>query len=290
MIGNKKAVLKQLGTAFSNAVQAQQTKQKWVETMQKIKDIKEKLAALEEWDAWMDELAKDERSSVRALVKTWQRKKEAKAKLIHNHQAKLDFDESFKTHPEALVAGIDEAGRGPLAGPVVTAAVILPEDCTALVGLDDSKKLSKAKRDHFAEIIRETAVSYAVHIQSPEAIDRLNIFQATKESMTAAAQSLDPQPHIILADAMKLETAKPCESIIKGDAKSLAIAAASILAKTGRDAIMDRYAEEYPEYGFEHHAGYGTKEHLAALARYGATPIHRKTFEPIKSMEASNKL
>lgn len=258
--------------------------------MQKINDIKAKLAALEEWDAWMDELQKDERKSVQALLKTWQRKKEAKLKLMQNHGAKLAFDESFRSHPQALVAGIDEAGRGPLAGPVVTAAVILPEDCTALVGLDDSKKLSKAKRNHFAEIIKEIAVSYAVHSQSPEAIDRLNIYQATKESMTAAARSLTPQPHIILADAMKLNTDQPCESIIKGDAKSLAIAAASILAKTGRDAIMDQYAKEYPEYGFEHHAGYGTKEHLAALAQYGATPIHRKTFEPIKSMRLKKPL
>lgn len=253
--------------------------------MQKVKDIKEQLAALKEWDAWMDEVAKDERASVQALLKSWLRKKEAETKLLQNHQAKLDFDGSFKTHPGALIAGIDEAGRGPLAGPVVTAAVILPEDCSSLIGLDDSKKLSKAKRNHFAEIIKEIAVSYAVHIQPPEAIDRLNIYHATKESMTAAVQSLTPQPNLILADAMKLNTVQPCESIIKGDAKSLAIAAASILAKTGRDAIMDRYAEEYPEYGFNHHAGYGTKEHLAALAEYGATPIHRKTFEPIKSMQ-----
>lgn len=261
-----------------------------VRNMQKIKDIKEILAATDEWNAWMEEIAQDERKSVQALLKTWRRKKELKEKLLHNHQSKLDFDESYRRYPGAQVAGIDEAGRGPLAGPVVTAAVILPEDCTALIGLDDSKKLSKAKREYFAAIIKEMAVSYAVHIQPPEVIDQLNIFQATKESMTAAAQSLDSQPHIILADAMKLRTAQPCESIIKGDAKSLAIAAASILAKTERDAIMDEYAQHYPEYGFAQHAGYGTKEHLAALRQYGPIPIHRKTFEPIKTMLLQNTI
>ena len=258
--------------------------------MRKIKEIKEKLAASEQWEAWMEEVAADERKSVQTLLKAWHRKREGNEKLLRNHKLKIEFDQSFRTDTEVLIAGIDEAGRGPLAGPVVTAAVILPEDCTALIGLDDSKKLSKAKRYYYAEIIKETAISYAVHIQSPEAIDRLNIFQATKQSMTAAAESLESQPHIILADAMKLGTVQPCISIIKGDAKSLAIAAASILAKTNRDAIMEQYAEHYPGYGFEKHAGYGTKEHLAALEIQGPCPIHRKTFEPIKTMLAQNSI
>lgn len=231
----------------------------------------------------MDELAADKRKIVQALLISWHRKKQLAETLIHNHELKLQFDNSYKKEEADLVAGIDEAGRGPLAGPVVTAAVILPADCSVLVGLDDSKKLSKAKRNHFAALIKEMAISYSVHIQPPEEIDRQNIYQATKHSMTQAALELGPAPNVVLADAMMLELGMPCESIIKGDAKSLAIAAASILAKTGRDAIMEAYAEEYPVYGFEKHAGYGTKDHVEALRKYGPCPIHRKSFEPVKS-------
>ena len=184
----------------------------------------------------------------------------------------------------SAVCGIDEAGRGPLAGPVVTAAVILPEDCSAFIGLDDSKKIGKAKRNELAQLIKQQAISWSVHIQPPEAIDRLNIYQATKQSMEAAANTLDTVPNFVLADAMKLALQMPSEAIIKGDAKSLCIAAASILAKTGRDDLMDEYAMKYPQYGYSKHAGYGTKDHLAALEAHGPCPIHRLTFEPVKSM------
>jgi ribonuclease HII len=254
--------------------------------METVTAIKEKLKAADQWEPWMDELARDSRKSIQTLIAQWHKKKEQAAKLLHNHEKKIRFDQSFQQQPKALVAGIDEAGRGPLAGPVVTAAVILPEDCTALIGLDDSKKLSKAKRDHFAGLIREVAVSYAVHIQSPDEIDRCNIYQATKLSMIESALQLTPPPAMVLADAMNLDLPMPCESIIKGDAKSLAIAAASILAKTTRDALMDAYAKEFPVYGFDKHAGYGTPEHLEALRTFGPCPIHRKTFEPVKSLLA----
>nr|WP_330217554.1 ribonuclease HII [Planococcus halocryophilus] len=217
-------------------------------------------------------------------------KASAKEKIQDNHDAKLAFDDVFRKDSFDLVAGIDEAGRGPLAGPVVTAAVILPEDCSSLVGLDDSKQLSKAKRDEFAETIKRIAISYSVHVQSPEEIDRLNIYQATRSSMTKAALALTPAPSIVLADAMMLDLPTPCESIIKGDAQSLSIAAASILAKTGRDALMVDYAVQYPHYGFEKHAGYGTKEHVAALEKYGPCEIHRKTFEPVKTLLTQNSL
>lgn len=252
--------------------------------MKTITEIREKLKQTTLWEPWMENLQQDERKSVQTLLKQWKKKKRLAEELMHNHQSKIQFDQSFKEHPENLVAGIDEAGRGPLAGPVVTAAVILPEDCSMLLGLDDSKKMSKEKREAFAKLIRDVAVSYSVHVQSPEEIDRQNIYQATKESMTKAALALDPKPSVILADAMKLEVPMPCESIIKGDAKSLAIAAASVLAKTGRDAIMDTYAEQYPVYGFAKHAGYGTPEHVDALQKHGPCPIHRKTFEPVKSL------
>lgn len=252
--------------------------------MQSINEIREKLNAASEWESWMDGLQQDSRKGVQNLLASWERKKKTADALLHNHALKIGFDELFKENPGCLVAGIDEAGRGPLAGPVVTAAVILPEDCHALLGLDDSKKLSKAKREQFAALVKELAVSYAVHIQPPEEIDRLNIYQATKKSMTSAALALDPKPSVILADAMMLEAGAKCESVIKGDAKSLAIAAASILAKTARDGIMENYAAEFPEYGFDKHAGYGTKEHVKALEEFGPCPIHRKTFEPVKSL------
>ncbi|TWT28172.1 ribonuclease HII [Planomicrobium sp. CPCC 101110] len=256
--------------------------------MKTVTEIRAALKEASEWTPWMEELKQDDRKSVQTLLKQWEKKKRLAEKLIHNHKLKIEFDQSFKECPGSLVAGIDEAGRGPLAGPVVTAAVILPEDCSLLLGLDDSKKMSKDKREAFASLIRKLAVSYSVHVQPPEEIDRQNIYQATKGSMTKAALALNPQPSVVLADAMKLDVPMPCESIIKGDAKSLAIAAASVLAKTGRDAIMDAYAEEYPVYGFAKHAGYGTSEHVAALELYGPCPIHRKTFEPVKSLLHNN--
>lgn len=254
--------------------------------MEKITVIREKLNAADMWQPWMEELETDERKAVQKLLVSWKRRQAQREVLQKNHAAKQQFDDSFKQQPDWLVAGIDEAGRGPLAGPVVTAAVILPEDCPTLIGLDDSKKISKAKRESLAEEIKRIAVSYAVHIQPPEEIDRLNIYQATKMSMAQAALALDPVPSILLADAMHLDTGMPCESVIKGDAKSLAIAAASILAKTGRDALMDAYAAEYPEYGFDQHAGYGTKAHVEAIRLHGPTPIHRRTFEPVKGILA----
>ncbi|MDQ0427790.1 ribonuclease HII [Planomicrobium stackebrandtii] len=258
--------------------------------MKKTTEIKEELNREAEWQPWMEELQSDPRKSVQALLASWQRKREQRGKLLLNHGLKLQFDAAFRSSEGDLVAGIDEAGRGPLAGPVVTAAVILPKDCSSLIGLDDSKQLSKAKRDRFAEIIKRIAVSYAVHVQPPKEIDRINIYQATKSSMTEAALALTPQPAIVLADAMMLDVPMPCESIIKGDAKSLSIAAASILAKTGRDALMTEYAAQYPQYGFDKHAGYGTKEHVAALEKYGPCEIHRTTFEPVKSLLTQNSL
>lgn len=252
--------------------------------MQTSAEIKKRLAAESDWQPWMDELMLDARKSVQAALKSWQRKKDLEDKLWSEHTKKIAFDHSFKVGPSNRVCGIDEAGRGPLAGPVVTAAVILPDDCPALIGLDDSKAIPKAKRLQLAELIKVHAISYAVHIQSPEKIDELNIYQATKLSMAQAALTLEPAPDIILADAMVVDIGIPCESIVKGDAKSLSIAAASILAKTARDAIMDEYSSVYPAYGFSKHSGYGTKDHLLALEQYGPCEIHRKTFEPVKSM------
>lgn len=166
----------------------------------------------------------------------------------------------------------------------MTAAVILPTNCEALVGLNDSKQLSKDKRNGFATLIKEHAISYSIHFQPAEQIDELNIYEATKQSMKASVESLSTKPDVVLIDAMTLPITIPQDSIIKGDAKSLAIAAASILAKTARDEYMEQLDEEFPMYGFGQHAGYGTKQHLKALEEFGPTIHHRKSFEPIKSM------
>lgn len=184
----------------------------------------------------------------------------------------------------AIVAGVDEAGRGPLAGPVAVAAVILPQECY-LPHLNDSKKLSHAVREElFAQII-EQAISYHVALMDADMIDRMNILQATRTGMYEAIAALTPAPDKVLIDAVELpKLSMPSQSIIKGDAKSVSIAAASILAKVTRDHLMESYDIQYPHYGFAKHKGYGTQEHIDAIRKYGICSIHRKSFDPIRSM------
>lgn len=251
--------------------------------MKTIKEITAALKEAEEWQDWMTEVATDERAGVQKAWQSWNKRQDKKQQLLQEHQAKVDFDRSYGG-VSALIAGVDEAGRGPLAGPVVTAAVILPANCEMLVGLNDSKQLSQDKRNAYAALIKEHAVSYFIHFQSTQQIDELNIYEATKQSMKISVESLTSKPNYVLVDAMTLPISIPQDSIIKGDAKSLAIAAASILAKTARDDYMDQLDEEFPVYGFAQHAGYGTKQHLKALEEFGPTIHHRKSFEPIKSM------
>ena len=179
-----------------------------------------------------------------------------------------------------LVCGIDEAGRGPLAGPVVAGAVILPADCRILY-LNDSKKLSEKRREELFLEIKEKAVSWAVGIASPEEIDEINILQATYRAMRQAVGQLNPAPGVLLNDAVtipELPESLTQVPIIKGDAKSVSIAAASILAKVTRDHLMAEYDKLYPGYGFAKHKGYGTAAHIAALRELGPSPIHRRTF------------
>ncbi|MGY3185393.1 ribonuclease HII [Lysinibacillus sp. TE18511] len=251
--------------------------------MKTIKEITAALKEAEEWQDWMTEVATDERAGVQKAWQSWNKRQDKKQQLLQEHQAKVDFDRSYGG-VSALIAGVDEAGRGPLAGPVVTAAVILPANCEMLVGLNDSKQLSQEKRNAYAALIKEHAVSYFIHFQSTQQIDELNIYEATKQSMKISVESLTSKPNYVLVDAMTLPISIPQDSIIKGDAKSLAIAAASILAKTARDDYMDQLDKEFPMYGFAQHAGYGTKQHIKALEEFGPTIHHRKSFEPIKSM------
>jgi ribonuclease HII len=179
---------------------------------------------------------------------------------------------------EGLICGVDEAGRGPLAGPVCAAAVILPRGLD-IPGLDDSKKLTEKRREALYDVITESAVSYGIAFADHREIDELNILNATFLAMNRAIARLDPKPTLALIDGNTVKgIGYNAKSIVGGDGKSASIAAASILAKVTRDRLMYRLSEEYPEYGFERHKGYGTKLHYEALRQYGASPIHRKTF------------
>lgn len=207
-------------------------------------------------------------------MKKEEREQRAKEKLLEMSR----WEQALHERSIHLIAGIDEAGRGPLAGPVVAAAVILPRDF-AIVGIDDSKKLSEKKREHFFKVIQEEALAFGVGIVDHETIDRINILQATKLAMSQAIEALSPGPEYLLLDAVALpDVAVAQESIIKGDAKSISIAAASILAKVTRDHLMQEFAKEFPFYGFEQNKGYGTKAHYAGIAEHGICRIHRRSF------------
>lgn len=205
------------------------------------------------------------------------------AKLT-KEQLEQKFNDLFVYETEAYskgvtyVAGIDEAGRGPLAGPVVAAACILNPD-KPILGLDDSKKLTEKKREELFVEIKEKAIAYAVIRKEADLIDEINILEATKQAMRDCVSNLPIRPELLLIDAVNLDgTGVPVIPIIKGDAKSNSIAAASILAKVTRDHIMIDYDKEYPEYGFAKHKGYGTKDHYEAIRTYGKSPIHRNSF------------
>ncbi len=189
------------------------------------------------------------------------------------------IDKEFFDMGMQYVCGIDEAGRGPLAGPVVVASVIMPKD-SMIEGINDSKKVSESKREKLYDIILNEAISYGVGIISQQEIDDINILQATKKGLTEAIKGMKIRPDVILVDALTgIDTLGiPYKSIIKGDAKSYSIAAASIIAKVTRDRIMREWDKVYPEYGFAGHKGYGTAKHIEAIKKYGVTPLHRQTF------------
>lgn len=194
-----------------------------------------------------------------------------------------EFEQEARRCGYRRIAGVDEAGRGPLAGPVVAAAVILPVRCR-LIGVDDSKQLSASERDRLYAAIMDRAVCVGVGSSTAEEIDRINILEATKLAMRRALAELSPAPDYVLIDAVSLTgLAMPVRPIIKGDALSLSIAAASIVAKVTRDRLMAQLHKAYPQYNFLSHKGYGTEEHLVRLAEYGPSPIHRRTFAPVSA-------
>lgn len=254
-----------------------------MEKKQTIIEIREKLSQITDpEDAIFTELLSDTRKGIQLEVKRWQNSYQKKLQLLQHQETMLYHENILSDQGFTTIAGIDEVGRGPLAGPVVAAAVILPSDMPALP-INDSKKISKAVREELYFIIMEKA-RVGIGIIDNNVIDKVNIYQATKLAMIQAVNNLNLQPDALLIDAMKLPLPQKQVSLIKGDLNSYSIAAASIVAKVYRDQMMTDYAKEYPNYGFEKNAGYGTKAHLEGLQKYGSTPIHRKSFEPIKSM------
>ena len=197
-----------------------------------------------------------------------------------------EFENELYNNEINFIAGIDEVGRGPLVGPVVTAAVILPKDFYD-ERINDSKKLTEKKRELLYDVIMENALSVGIGISSPEVIDEINILNATKKAMIEAINNLSIKPEHLLIDAVKLDIDIPQTSIIKGDAKSQSIASASIIAKVTRDRMMVELDKKYPMYDFKHNKGYGTKKHIKALYKYGPLKEHRKSFAPVS--ELTNK-
>lgn len=192
------------------------------------------------------------------------------------------FDNQYKSESRKIIAGIDEAGRGPLAGPVVAAAVILPEEL--IDGLNDSKKISEKKRESLFEVIQQKAI-VGVGILPEKVIDKLNIYHATKLAMLHAVEKLSTRPDFILIDGnMGIDSEINHEPVVKGDSKSASIAAASIIAKVTRDRIMYELHEKYPDYGFDKHKGYPTKVHIESLKEFGASPVHRRSYGPVKKV------
>ena len=201
-------------------------------------------------------------------------------KKIWNAEEKLQFERALQAKGLRYIAGVDEVGRGPLAGPVVCAAVIMPlDDESLIVGVDDSKKLSEKKREQLAEEIKQRALAYTIVEIDEKTIDEINILEATKLGMKRAIESLDLTPDVVLTDGnMTIDITHKQHSVIHGDALSYSIGAASIIAKVYRDHLMDEYAKAYPQYAFEKNKGYGTAAHIQGIKEYGLCPIHRRTF------------
>lgn len=245
---------------------------------EKIKEIKDKLqaATVEMLPDFVLKYSADERAAVADLVRKAQKRMDAHKAEIERTNIMYRYEEEYSAY--GYICGIDEVGRGPFAGPVVAGAVILPKD-HHILELNDSKQLSAKKRDELYDVIMSEAVSYGLGFVEPERIDEINILQATYEAMREAIQKLNPAPDILLNDAVTIPKVSIKQvPIIKGDAKSASIAAASIIAKVTRDRMMEEYDQIFPEYHFASNKGYGSAEHIAAIQKYGPTPIHRRTF------------
>ncbi len=249
-------------------------------TVKEIEQIIQKIERKD--DPVLSELALDSRKGVQRLIDQWRRKKNQQEREKARYHEMQIYENEVRNKGFQRVAGIDEAGRGPLAGPVVAAAVILPEN-SSLEGINDSKKLNEMKREQLYEQIMREAVAVGIGIVTADEIDQINIFEATKKSMIHAVNDLHITPDYLLIDAVELLTPYAHTSIVKGDEKSVSIAAASIVAKVTRDRMMIDLSKKYPNYRFDLHKGYATKQHMQLLRAYGPCPIHRKSFAPIKA-------
>ena len=247
-----------------------------------IKDVKQLLSRMSDLtDPRLIELKADPRKGVQLAIQSTENRLQKQARALDEFEQRFKYERSFWHQGLQYVAGVDEVGRGPLAGPVVAAAVILPHDFD-LVSVNDSKQLTPTQRAELAPLISAEALSVGIGSVDNHGIDELSIYQATRVAMKQAVESLTPQPDEIIVDAMQIPVPIRQTRLIKGDAKSISVSAASIVAKVYRDHLMDEYAKQYPEYDFPHNAGYGTAKHLAALKELGPTPIHRMSFAPVK--------
>ena len=248
-------------------------------TISQIKELLSSIHTIE--DPMFQQLSLDMRKGVQTVLKSCQKRIEKEQKRAEHFIEMQYYERLAYQEGASFIAGVDEVGRGPLAGPVVAAAVILPKNIEDL-GFDDSKKLSASKREEIYRLIQEKAIAIGIGIVDADIIDQVNIYQASRLAMQQAVSELKIQPDYLLIDAMKIDVNTPQIGIIKGDAKSISIAAASIVAKQVRDQMMQEFDELYPGYDFSNNAGYGTPKHLEGLRTKGICPIHRKTFAPIK--------
>jgi ribonuclease HII len=248
-----------------------------------------KLFTQEKVDSKMlEELRKDSRKGVLKLLEKWERQQADHLFQVQQLNRMSTYEKECFHKGYEFIAGVDEVGRGPIAGPVIAAAIILPKDF-AILGVNDSKQLSDEKRESLFEEIQKHAISIGIGIIPANQIDEVNIYEATKLAMVKAIRQLSVKPQYLLIDAMKLNIDIPQMSIIKGDEKSVSIAASSIVAKVTRDRYMKRLSHHHPQYGFENHMGYGTKQHIEALFTYGLIDEHRKSFSPVKEVVSEGK-
>ena len=246
----------------------------------KLKDIETEMREMSPAEAveHLEGIRLDGSAAIEKLIIKYEKRKLAQDKEIDRLKQMSIYEKEAALNGFKYVAGIDEAGRGPLAGPVVAACVILPENCL-IEGLNDSKKVSAAKREKLYEIIVDKAVSMGIGIVDEKCIDEINILNATKLAMKKAVEQVKPQPDMLLIDAVRLNDVEIAQlPIIKGDSLSISIAAASIIAKVTRDHLIEEADVIYPQYGFKKHKGYGTEEHINAIKKYGICPIHRVSF------------
>lgn len=254
-------------------------------TVKEINDQLKQVHSLD--DERLKNWVQDDRKGVQLAISKTIKRLQTAEKQQQAFRQRFTYEQSFWHKGINYVAGIDEVGRGPLAGPVVSAAVILPSDFD-LIAVNDSKQLSKVTRELLAPQIEREALAYGFGVIDNQIIDEVNIYEATKLAMRAAVNDLNITPQQLIIDAMSIDMAIPELSLIKADAKSVSVSAASILAKVYRDQMMSEYDQQYPEYEFAHNDGYGTKVHLKALAEFGVTPIHRRSFKPV--MDALGRL